>query len=178
MDRRVTGIGIGVLLAVAAAPAALGAAPVDRFHDHFDVTIEDYDACGFETTAHFVGQGVGRVTIGENGLEYVMSGGSFRSTFTSADGRQLIQEGAEASRDLTVTDNGDGTITETYSLTGTLFFRDTDNHVINRRAGKIVYTDTFDEEGNLVSFTYDIVGGPHPFAEGGIFCDSAEKVFG
>jgi hypothetical protein len=178
MNRRVIGIGIGLLFAAATAPGALGAAPIDRFHDHFDVTIEDFDACGFETTAHFVGQNVVRVTAGEDGLDKVAIEGSFRATFTSVDGRQLIQDGAEASRDLTVTDNGDGTITETYALTGVLFFRDGDHHLLNMRAGKIIYSDTYDEEGNLVSFTYDIVGGPHPFAEGGIFCDSAEKAFG
>jgi hypothetical protein len=165
-------------LSLGIAPAALGAAPIDRFRDHFDITIEDYDACGFETTAHFVGQNFGRVTAGEDGLDEVVLGTIYRATFTSADGRQLVQDVRETSRDLVVTDNGDGTITETLSLTGTLFFRDTDNHVINQRAGKIIYSDTFDEDGNLVSFTYDIVGGPHPFAEGGIFCDSAEKVFG
>jgi hypothetical protein len=57
-------------------------------------------------------------------------------------------------------------------------FRDGDNHLINKRAGNIIYSDTFDADGNPVSFTFDIVGGPHPFAEGGIFCDSAEKAFG
>lgn len=93
--------------------------------------------------------------------------------------------GNETSRDITVRTDGER-IYDTYQLAGTLLFKDTAGHNIDQRAGRIIYTDVInlndtledDSDDFFESFTIDFVGGPHPFAEGGITCDAATQVFG
>jgi hypothetical protein len=186
MRRTLIGAVVALGLALAAAPAALGAGTVENFREHIDVVIEDFDLCGFATTAHIQRTVVEKHTTGADGLLYIDLLIQDSDTFTSTDtGAMLVVTSAERSRDISVT-AGDNTITETFALTGTLFFRDGDNNLINKRAGRIIYSDVINLNGTpnddsddfLESFSIDFVAGPHPFAEGGITCDSAEQVFG
>jgi hypothetical protein len=171
-------------LCLSSAPAVFAAAPDDRFRDSWDF-VDDVTICGFDVTAHFTGHIVGLVKPDPGSLDTLQFGSFIQNTFTSADGRQLLETVAETSHDLVVRTDGER-IYDTYSVTGTLVLKDGNHHTLDQRAGRIIYTDVYNLNGTpddfsddyLESFTIDFVAGPHPFAEGGIFCDAVDQAFG
>jgi hypothetical protein len=176
---------LGLTLALVPGPVA-AAAPLDRFHDRWDFVVDDFDLCGFNTTAHFSGQQIGLVRADPDNLDTLLLSRHVHTTFTSTDtGKMLVITGDETSSDLVVTTDG-VRVYDTYQLSGRTIFANGDGTILDQRAGRIIYTDVINLNGTpddgsddyLETFTIDFIAGPHPFAEGGITCDAAEKSFG
>ena len=99
-------------------------------------------------------------------------------------GKSIVIRNAGASKDLTVTDNGDGTITLRTALTGlpeqiTL----SDGTVALRDAGRVIFATVLDYNGTptnvdddvLISEEIESISGPHPAIGSGfeLFCAAA-----
>ena len=111
----------GVTSIVLAGPA--DAQPLDRgtFHDEFTEVVEDFcDVPGL--TVQFDGVVDGRFLFnrrGPDGLAYYMESIRFSSTVTNLEsGRTVTGVERTLSKDLKVTDNGDGTLTILVLATG------------------------------------------------------------
>ena len=75
--------------------------------------------CGIDviTTVQFVNNFIQR--LGRNGFPLFQSTGRFTTTFTNpVTGLSVVVKGTGGSKDLSVTDNGDGTITVRTAVTG------------------------------------------------------------
>jgi hypothetical protein len=153
------------------APTA-SARPVERLHDHGTFTVDPDNVCGIDviTTVQFVNNSIQR--LGRNGFPLFQSTGRFTTTFTNpVTGLCVVVNGTGDSKDLSVTDNGDGTITVRTALTGiaeqvTL----PDGTVAYKDVGRVVFATVFDYNGTLahanddvfISQSVESVSGPHP----------------
>ncbi|HWD45792.1 MAG TPA: hypothetical protein VHM23_19135 [Actinomycetota bacterium] len=169
----------GLLLAMVQ-PAA--AKLVERSHDHIVETFEE-DLCGIPviTTIDIIENL--KVRLGKNGFPLFKTTGP--GTFTStnpATGKSVVETFSGATKDLSVVDNGDGTITVRTAITGvaqevTL----SDGTVAIKDVGRVVVatvldyngtpTDTSDDE--FISQTIESISGPHPNLESNftLFCE-------
>jgi len=168
-----------VLVAVAAACAALvawvptaSAQLVERSHNHGTETFPE-EVCGIPviTTVEFVDNFQQR--IGPNGFPLFQDTGRATVTWTNPlSGLSVVNKIAGAGfKDLSVTDNGDGTITVRTAVTGipeqiTL----PDGTVAIKDVGRVVFADIIDYNGTptnadddeFISGSVESVSGPHP----------------
>jgi hypothetical protein len=157
---------------VATSPTA-SAQLVERSHtrDTFTSTGEVCGIQGVVTTVTFVDNSQER--IGPNGFPLFQSTGRATVTFTNpASGLSVVNRVAGVNyKDLSVVDNGDGTITVRTAVTGipeelTL----PDGTVAVKDVGRVVFVNVLDYNGTptnteddvFVSGTVESVSGPHP----------------
>jgi hypothetical protein len=179
-----TGLAVIALLALPASAAA-GGRVLEHIRDSFDFTVDDFDACGITVTAHFKGSANIIVRSDAPNLDRLQLGQHADFTYTNeANGHVMTAHLDLNSSDLLVTDNGDGTITDTYAVNGRTSFTDTAGKVYLSTSGRIVYADTINLNGTpddgsddfLQSFEILQIAGQHPGAEGGNFCNAANAL--
>jgi hypothetical protein len=170
----------GLLLAMVQ-PAA--AQPVERSHEHIVLTIPDDDACGIPvtTTIDFIVNEQQR--LAKSGFPLFKTTGRGTYTWTNpATGKSASFFFAGASKDLTVVDNGDGTITLRTAVTGVPEkIRLADGTMVTMDVGRVVFVTVLDYNGTptnvdddiFISQTIESISGPHPDLESDftLFCE-------
>lgn len=163
-----------------AQPAA--AELVDHSHDRQVITIPDDEVCGVPVTTTVDYVAINQERLAKSGFPLFKSTGRGTITFTNPEnGKSVVLRYAGSTRDLTVVDNGDGTITLRWAVTGLAeAISSSDGTVATRDVGRVVFvtvldyggtpTDTSDDE--FVSEEVESVSGPHPELESNfdLFC--------
>jgi hypothetical protein len=171
----------GLLLAMVQ-PAA--AQPLERSHEHIVETFDDV-VCDIPVTVTVDIIDNIHVRLAKSGFPLFQATGRGTATITNpATGKSITQRFTGAVKDLTVVDNGDGTITVRTAVTGIPSeVRLSDGTVAFKDVGRVVFvtvldyndtpTDTEDDE--FISQTIESVSGPHPELESGftLFCEVA-----
>jgi hypothetical protein len=169
----------GLLLAMVQ-PAA--AKLVERSHEHIVATFDDV-VCDIPVTVTVDIIDNFKVRLAKNGFPLFKSTGRGRMTITNpATAKSVVQSFSGAVKDLSVVDNGDGTITVRTAVTGIPSeVRLSDGTVAFKDVGRVVFanlidyngtpTDTSDDE--FISQTIESISGPHPELESGftLFCE-------
>ena len=173
----------GAAVLTVGAPTA-SAQPVERSHDRGTFTVDPDNVCGIDviTTVQFVNNFIQR--LGRNGFPLFQSTGRFTTTFTNpVNGLSVVVKGTGSTKDLSVTDNGNGTITVRTAVTGipeqvTL----PDGTVAYKDVGRVVFATVLDYNGTpantnddvFISQSVESVSGPHPELDSGftLFCPS------
>lgn len=103
----------------AAAPAQAGVL-VGRGHDRFDVTFTNHNFCGtgIAVTGHAKGVNNGSFHLSKDGFPLFNEIFSGTTTFTAADGTSVSVRFSGSTKDTSVVDNGDGTMTVTRQTAG------------------------------------------------------------
>jgi hypothetical protein len=172
-------VACGLLLAMVQ-PAA--AKLVDRSHQHvvetFPATVCDIP---LTITVDFIANDQER--LAKSGFPLFKSTGRGTVTFTNpATGKSVVNYFAGASKDLTVVDNGDGTITLRTAVTGIPEkIRLPDGTVAIKDVGRVVFVTVLDYNGTptnveddiFISQTIESISGPHPDLESDftLFCE-------
>jgi hypothetical protein len=185
-----------LMAAVAACSAALSLAAqpasgqlVDRGHDHFTDTFAG-QVCGINVNTTITVVMNGQERLASSGFPLFQSEGVTTVTWTNpTTGESLSARSAGVSKDLSVTDNGDGTITVLTAFNGlaeklTL----SDGTIMSMDVGRIIFATVLDYNGtptnpdddtfvssNLVSYN-----GPHPDAASdfSLFCSVVTQALG
>jgi len=160
------------LLTAAPAGAAVGAKPIEQFHDHFTESFSDV-ICGIPVDVVIV--------VTDNFFLYeddsFRDTASFRSTVTNpVNGDSVRISSAGQNRgSAPIVDEEAGTITFLTSFKGRPEKVQTANGpVLTRDAGIITFADTFDlETGDPISSEVLVTKGPHPEADSDftLFCE-------
>ena len=165
---------VAALVAVLAVlPAsALGAKPVEQFHDHFTESFSD-EICGIPVEVDLV--------VTDNFFLYADDSfkdtSSFMGTFTNpVNGNSVVISSAGlVSGPAPIVDEEAGTITFLTSFKGLPERIQTENGpVLLRDAGIVTFADTFDlETGEFISSEVIVQKGPHPELDSDfeLFCD-------
>lgn len=169
-----------VAMAVAGAPAS-SAALVERSHDHIVETFEE-NICGIDvvTTLDIIDNF--QIRTNKAGFPLFKSSGRGTITWFNPDtGLSVEVRFTGTSKDLSATDNGDGTVTVRFAVTGipeqiTL----PDGTVAIKDVGRVVFADVIDFNGTpgdvsddvFLSSTVESISGPHPDLESDftLFC--------
>ena len=165
------------VVGLAVAAAAGGAPPVDN--EHFGPDYETFpdSLCGIEGTSST--RFVGNFKLYADGT--FLSTSNFRQTFTSAaTGRQVDVSGVEqVTGPFDPTDNGDGTLTQTFVFKGSpMKVSLAHGPVLVRDAGNATVAITFELEpdgsrGPFLSQTVTVQHGPHPMLDDdALFCQT------
>ena len=169
----------GLLLAMVQ-PAA--AQPLERSHEHIVETFSDV-VCDIPVTITVdIIENI-NVRLAKSGFPLFQTTGPGTLTFTNPEnGKSVTVRFTGAVKDLTVVDNGDGTITVRTAFTGIPEeIRLSDGTVAIRDVGRVVFatvldyngtpTDTEDDE--FISQTIESISGPHPDLESDfeLFCE-------
>jgi hypothetical protein len=171
----------GLLLAMVQ-PAA--AQLVERSHEHIVLTIPDDEVCGVPVTTTIDIIGNEQERLAKSGFPLFQLTGRGTVTWTNlATGKSVsfFFAGVTA-KDLTVVDNGDGTITLRTAVTGVPEkIRLSDGTIVTMDAGRVVFVSVLDyngtptnvEDDEFVSGYIESISGPHPDleSEGALFCD-------
>jgi hypothetical protein len=159
------------LLAVTVPPA--GAQLVDRTHQHIVLTIPGDEVCGVPVTTTVDVINNSQERLAQSGFPLFMDTGSGTVTWTNpATGKSVSQFFAGVSdKDLTVVDNGDGTITLRTAITGvpeklTL----SDGQTVTMDVGRVVFVSVINYNGTPTDTSDDVtisqdvesISGPHP----------------
>jgi hypothetical protein len=170
----------GLLLAMVQPAAA--AKPIERSHEHIVDTFPG-EICDIPVTVTIdIIENI-VVRLAKSGFPLFQSTGPGTNTITNpATGKSVVVRFTGAVKDLTVVDNGDGTITVRTAFTGIPEeVRLSDGTVAIRDVGRVVFatvldyngtpTDTEDDE--FISQTVESIAGPHPDLEGDfeLFCE-------
>jgi hypothetical protein len=172
----------GLLLAMVQ-PAA--AKLIERSHEHIVQTLPDDEYCGIPviTTIDIIANI--QVRLAKNGFPLFKSTGRGKVTITNpATGKSVSEAFSGATKDLSVVDNEDGTITVRTAVTGVpLEVTLSDGTVAIKDVGRIVFatvinyngTPTDTEDDVFLSQTIESISGPHPEAESGftLVCEVA-----
>jgi hypothetical protein len=187
MRRIVITLAAAIVLVLAGAGIAAPAAQaqlVDRSHEHITDTFE-VQICGLDlvSTVDFVFNEQER--IARSGFPLFQGIGNGTQTFTNPDtGKSITNQFAGvAFKDLSVTDNGDGTITLRTATTGLpekLVLPD--GTIVNKDVGRIVVVSVLDYNGTPTNTDDDILlsqsvvfqAGPHPDTDSNfeLFCQN------
>ena len=161
-----------LLLTAAPAGAAVGAKPIEQFHDHFTESFSDV-ICGIPVDVVIV--------VTDNFFLYeddsFKDTASFRSTVTNpANGNSVrISSAGQNSGPAPIVDEEAGTITFLTSFKGLPEkIQTAHGPVLLRDAGIITFADTFDlETGEFISTEIVVTKGPHPEADSDftLFCE-------
>lgn len=173
MSRRTFGLLLGLVTALAVlAPSALGAKPVEQFHDHFTDSFSD-ELCGIPVDATIV--------VTDNFSLFAddsfMDRSSFRGTFTNPENGEavVISNAGLVSGPAPIVDEEAGTITFLTNFKGLPEKIQTANgSLLLRDAGFVTFADTFDlETEELISSDVTINNGPHPDLDSDfeLFCE-------
>jgi hypothetical protein len=163
---------VALITALAVLPAgALGAKPIEQFHDHFTDSFTD-EICGIPVEVDLV--------VTDNFFLYADESfrdtSSFMATFTNpVNGKSVVLSSAgQVTGPAPIVDEEAGTITFLVSFKGLPEkIQTADGPVLLRDAGVITFADTFDlETGEFIS-SETIVRGPHPEADSDftLFCE-------
>jgi hypothetical protein len=164
---------VAVVTALAVlAPSALGAKPVEQFHDHFTDSFSDV-VCDIPVDVVIV--------VTDNFSLYAdesfMDRSSFRATFTNpANNKSIIVSSAGlVSGPAPIVDEEAGTITFLTTYKGLPEKIQTKNGaLLLRDAGFVTFADTFDlETGDFISTEVTVNRGPHPDLDSDfeLFCE-------
>jgi hypothetical protein len=164
---------LALIAALAVLPAsALGAKPVEQFHDHFTESFSD-EICGIAVDVDIV--------VTDNFFLYADDSfkdtSSFRSTVTNpANGKSVVISSAGlVSGPAPIVDEEAGTITFLTSFKGLPEkIRTANGPVLLRDAGFVTFADTFDlETGEFISSEITVNKGPHPDLDSDftLFCE-------
>jgi len=122
--------------------------------------------------------------IGPSGFPLFMLTRHGTATWTNPEtGKSVTSRFAGSVKDVSVTDNGDGTITVRTALNGIAeFLRSDDGTRLLMDVGRVVFVAVLDYNGTptdvdddeLVSFEVESVSGPHPDldSDGESFCET------
>jgi hypothetical protein len=161
---------VAVMLMAVMAPGAAAAQPVEQAHDTFSDTNTTDNLCGIDGSSY------------DNGVDNfaVFADGSSRDEFrlnyvftSSATGRSVELFVAQVSA-ATVDVHPDGSRTYIVTFNGLPEkIRLPNGSVLSRDAGRVIFLDTEDADGNFVSRTLIDESGPHPDLDSdfAIFCD-------
>ncbi len=170
----------GVLIA-AAQPAS--AQLVERSHQHIVLTIPDDEVCGIPvvTTVDFIDNELER--LARSGFPLFQGTGNATVTWTNPDnGRSMVNQFRGLNfKDLTATDNGDGTLTLRTAVAGMPErISMPDNTVVTMDVGRVVFVNVIDYNGTptnvdddeTIASDIESVSGPHPDLESDfeLFC--------
>ena len=170
----------GMLLAMVQ-PAA--AQLVDRTHQHIVATIPNDEVCGVPvtTTVDIINNSQER--LAHSGFPLFKDTGQGTVTWTNpANGKSVSQFFAGVSdKDLTVVDNGDGTITLRTAVTGVpekLIL--SNGQTVTMDVGRVVFVSVINYNGTPTDISDDVtlstsiesISGPHPDlqSDGALFC--------
>ena len=151
----VTG-GLAVVLAGVLGVVPASAAPFEKGHFH-DVFTETFDCDGTPTQVDVDAQG--NFIAVKRGPGLVYFGDSVRATvvYTNLDtGGTLTEVSTVHSRDLKVTDNGDGTLTILVLATGGYKLYDSDGNFVLSDPGQVRFTFDVDHGGTPTDPTDDV----------------------
>jgi hypothetical protein len=169
----------GLLLAMVQ-PAA--AKLVDRSHQHIVETFSD-TVCDIPVTITIDFIANDQERLAKSGFPLFKSTGRGTVTFTNPEtGKSVVNTFAGATKDLTVVDNGDGTITLRTAVTGMPEkIRLPDGTVAIKDVGRVVFVTVLDYNGTptdveddvFISQTIESISGPHPDLESDftLFCE-------
>ena len=147
---RVAAVVMAATVAVAMA-APVAAAPLDQgtFHDEFSFI--EPDLCGAGIEARIDGVIDGRYLVtrrGTDGLVYFMERIHLTDTFTNlANDATVVSVERSISKDVHVTDNGDGTLTILVLATGNYTLYGSDGRAIARNPGQVRFELLIDHNG-------------------------------
>ena len=162
-----------------AAPAA-AAAPEEHGVEHYDVTFTADNLCGSgrSTAGHAVGTHNWQVRTTESGAPLVFDNFAGTTTFTAGDRSVVVRYGGP-SRDQSLVDNGDGTITLTTTTNGLIStITDASGNAVYRETGRALVQVVIDLNGTPEDTHDDIVVSETPLASNGqqgsqeAFCDA------
>jgi hypothetical protein len=164
---------VGLVTALTVLPAsALGAKPIEQFHDHFTDSFSE-EICGIPVDTKLV--------VTDNFLLYADESfkdtSSFKSTVTNPANSKsaVISSAGLVSGSAPIVDEEAGTITFLTSFKGLPEKIQTNNGpVLLRDAGFVTFADTFDlETGEFISSEVIVNNGPHPDLDSDftLFCD-------
>jgi hypothetical protein len=171
----------GLLLAMVQ-PAA--AQLVERSHEHIVLTIPDDEVCGIPVTTTIDIIANEQQRLAKSGFPLFQSTGRGKVTFTNpATGKSVSLFFAGVNfKDLTVVDNGDGTITLRTAVTGVPErVRLSDGTIAIMDVGRVVFVSVIDYNGTPtdtdddveISSSIESISGPHPDLESDfeLFCE-------
>jgi hypothetical protein len=185
---RARGVRLGTLSAVLACglllamvqPAA--AQPIERSHDHIVETFPG-EVCDISVIVSVdIIENI-LVRLAKSGFPLFQTTGPGTITLTNPEtGKSITVRFTGNVKDLTVVDNGDGTITVRTAVTGIPEeVRLSDGTVAIRDVGRVVFatvlnyngTPTDVEDDEFISQTIESISGPHPDLEsdGELFCE-------
>jgi hypothetical protein len=164
---------VALITALAVVPGtALGAKPIEQFHDHFTDSFSD-ELCGIAVEVEIV--------VTDNFFLYADESfkdtASVRGTFTNpANGNAVIISNAgQVSGPPPIIDEDAGTITFLTNFKGLPEkIQTAHGPVLLRDAGFVQFADTFDlETGDFISSEIVFIKGPHPELDSdfALFCE-------
>ncbi|HYJ12341.1 MAG TPA: hypothetical protein VEW66_02030 [Thermomicrobiales bacterium] len=170
------------LVGLTAAPAA-AEKPFENVHERVTETFEE-EVCGIdvETTVSFVDHFLAR--IGPDGFPLFQASGRGTTTWYNPEtDLSVTVENRGGFKDLSVTDNGDGTITVVTQVVGIpVEITLDDGTVALKDVGRIVFSTVLDyndtptdaEDDEFISQEILSISGPHPDAESDfmLFCET------
>jgi hypothetical protein len=144
-------VALGMLGAgLGTAPAVANPGGWEEQHFEWGETVEDFcDVPGL--TVEDAGSGDSRSrTVVRGGLQYTEGHSVDTDVYTNlANGRSVTSVENRHDRDLSVTDNGDGTLTVIYHATANTIVYDDDGNVIARDAGSVTVESVWDHQGTV-----------------------------
>jgi hypothetical protein len=168
---------VALIAALVVLPAsALGAKPIEQFHDHFTESFSD-EICGIPVDVTLVATDNFFLYADESFKDT----SSFRSTLTNpVNGKSVVISSAGlVSGPAPIVDEEAGTITFLTSFKGLPEKIQTANgRVLLRDAGFVTFADTFDlETGEFISSEIIVNKGPHPDLDSDftLFCEVVSK---
>jgi hypothetical protein len=174
---------LGLFAALAVVPGSALGAPPERDHQRIIEVDEDVNICGVE------GDIVATIVFTdmlffdkEGSPTRFMSPASGRVTFTTDDGRQVVQHFANLLVEQEIVDEEAGTLTILITNKGLPEqIKSAHGGVALRDAGIIMFALTIDlDTGEELSFETILIKGPHPEAESDftLFCDAFLEALG
>jgi hypothetical protein len=163
--------------AITSVPAS--ATLLENSHKHVVLTVPDDEICGITVTTTLDIVDNFQVRLGPNGFPLLRGIDTGTITWTNEpNGQWVTHFFAGAAKDLSVTDNGDGTIAIRYHVTGVERLTASDG-ASTQSVGRIVFVDVWDYNGTpadpqddvFVSNSVESVVGPHPGFGSDFFCD-------
>jgi hypothetical protein len=156
---------LSVILALGATAAAMlavaaSAEPLlkERFHDEGTFVDQNFCGAGFTVDGTFVVDGrVLAVAHGPDGLTYFVEHIHLTVAYTSrASGKTIALDVTRVTKDLRVTDNGDGTLTILILATGNDVLYGPDGKAIGRNPGQIRFEILVDHAGTPTDPSDDV----------------------